>query len=80
MGESLIKKTPGVMGGEACIRDTRIAVWQIAELCEAGVELMDVLSPEYFPFLTFDDLLAVNQYWYENQKEIADAIQANNAD
>lgn len=34
--EALIQKTPGVMGGEACIPRTRIAVWNIVEAWNVG--------------------------------------------
>jgi hypothetical protein len=53
-------------------------VWQLAELWTHDVYFTDVMGPDYFPFLTFDDLLAASEYWDNNQKEIADAIRANN--
>lgn len=31
-----IEKTPGVMGGDACIRQTRIPVWLLVSLRQQG--------------------------------------------
>ena len=31
-----INKTPGLCGGEACIRDSRIAVWTLVQLKKLG--------------------------------------------
>ena len=33
---SWIQKTPGVIGGDACIRNTRIAVWMLVEAKRLG--------------------------------------------
>jgi len=33
----IVKKTPGVAGGHACIRNTRIAVWTLVSLSQQGM-------------------------------------------
>jgi len=33
---SLIQKTPGVMGGEVCVRQTRITVWVLVGYRKLG--------------------------------------------
>lgn len=33
----MVKKTPGVAGGHACIRNTRIAVWTLISLSQQGM-------------------------------------------
>ncbi len=35
-GQPLIQKTPGVCGGDACIRNTRIMVWLLVSLKRQG--------------------------------------------
>lgn len=42
--QSRIQKTPGVCGGEACIRDTRITVWGLVEWRRLGLSDQEILS------------------------------------
>lgn len=70
-----IRRTPGVCGGEACIRMTRIAVWMLEEARRAGVSDADLLSD--YPDLNEDDLASAWQYVREHGDEIASAIAAN---
>lgn len=72
-----IRRTPGVCGGDACIRMTRIAVWMLEEARRSGVSDADLLSD--YPDLTADDLTAAWQYVEEHPDEIASAIAANHA-
>ena len=50
-----IEKTPGVMGGDACIRKTRIPVWLLVSLREQGATEAYLL--EDYPGLTATDLV-----------------------
>lgn len=68
----MIKKTPGVSGGHACIRDTRIAVWTIISLINQGSKDTELLAD--FPGLTIFDLLTIKEYYQSHQREIDDLI------
>ena len=67
-----IRKTPGVCGGNACVRDTRIPVWTLQRLRDLGSTEAQLL--EDFPALRPADLAAVWEYVRLNRSEIADAI------
>jgi uncharacterized protein (DUF433 family) len=49
-----ITKTPGVCGGDACIRGHRIPVWVLEGYCRLGSSDAELLS--YYPFLVQADL------------------------
>jgi uncharacterized protein (DUF433 family) len=59
-GKPLIRKTPGVCGGVACVRDTRIMVWLLADLKRHGASEKEIL--EGYPSLTPQDLAAAREY------------------
>lgn len=71
----LIRKTPGVCGGEACIRGMRIPVWLVAEMRQGGRSDADILDG--YPFLTQADLDAAWAYERAHPKEIARLIRQN---
>lgn len=75
----LINKTPGVCGGDACIRGTRIAVWMLVEMRQLGMSDQQILEG-YPDSLTADDLLAAWQYYVDHPNEIDEAIRQNNED
>jgi uncharacterized protein (DUF433 family) len=72
---SWIEKTPGVCGGSACIRTTRITVWGLVEWKQKG--LSDARLFESIVGLTPDDLRAAWDYYATNQAEIDDEIKSN---
>jgi uncharacterized protein (DUF433 family) len=72
----LIRKTPGVLGGDARIRDVRIAVWMIVQDRRLGFSDEQILA-NYAPLLTKEDLDAVWQYFGANAEEIERAIRQN---
>jgi uncharacterized protein (DUF433 family) len=74
-GEPLIRKTPGVCGGDACIRNTRIMVWLLNSLKEKGLTEQQIL--DNYPSLTRADLAAAWEYARQNLQEIEQAIRAN---
>ena len=49
-----IEMTPGVVGGAACIRQTRIAVWMLEQARRLGISEADLLRN--YPNLTAQDL------------------------
>ena len=71
----LIQKTPGVCGGSACVRETRIAVWMLQRLKELGADDNQLLAD--FPTLLPADLPAVWDYVKQNEDEIRAAIARN---
>jgi type III restriction enzyme len=69
---SFIQKTPGVCGGNARIRNTRIPVWTLVSFRKLGTPDSELL--ESYPSLTQDDLDLAWSYYSENQEEIDLAI------
>ena len=72
---SWIQKTPGVCGGDACIRDTRITVWGLVEYRQLG--LSDDEIKRRVQGATSADLEAAWEYYGQNHTEIDEAIRAN---
>lgn len=70
-----IKKTPGVVGGDACIRNTRIAVWLLEGLRRLGMTNERILRN--YPSLSQADLDNAWAYVAVNAVEIEDAIRRN---
>jgi uncharacterized protein (DUF433 family) len=73
--EPLIRKTPGVIGGDACIGNHRIAVWMLVGYRNQGGTDADILAA--YPQLTPADLNAAWQYAALHPDEIAEAIREN---
>ena len=73
--DDLIRKTPGVMGGEACARTTRVPVWVLVGYRKLGVTHDRLL--EFYPTLTQPDLNAAWAYHRDHTAEIEDAIRRN---
>src|SRR5437016_3037229 len=71
-----ITKTPGVLGGAACIRGRRIAVWMLVQAHRLGFT-NEELQQRYDPPLTAEELAAVWQYNAQHRTEIDAAIQDN---
>lgn len=70
-----IAKTPGVVGGDACIRNMRIPVWSLVEYRQMGANDDKIL--EAYPQLTATDLANAWAYSEAFPAEIAEAIAAN---
>jgi uncharacterized protein (DUF433 family) len=70
--KSEIKKTPGVCGGDACVRDTRIPVWTLVVLKQSGRTDKQLLAD--FPSLIPADMDAAWKYHREHSIEIERAI------
>ncbi len=67
-----INKTPGVMGGDACIRNTRIPVWLLVSYRRLGVSEIELLKS--YPTLTCTDLANAWAYAKAYPEEIETAI------
>jgi uncharacterized protein (DUF433 family) len=65
-----------VIGGDACVRNTRIAVWMLVEARQIGFT-DDELRERYDPPLTQADLDAAWAYAAANPEEVEQAIRDN---
>jgi uncharacterized protein (DUF433 family) len=76
--ESRIRKSPGVQGGAACIRNTRHTVWGLVQWQRMG--LSDARILEHHPDLTPADLAEAWRYYGQNRVEIDRAIREHEED
>jgi uncharacterized protein (DUF433 family) len=65
-----ISQRPGVMGGKACIRDTRVTVGMLVAQIGAGRSIDDVLAD--YPYLAREDILQAIRYaaWRAEEREV----------
>ncbi|MBD2111492.1 MULTISPECIES: DUF433 domain-containing protein [Cyanophyceae] len=68
-----VTKIPEVMGGDACIANTRLPVWLFISLRQQGATDAELL--ESYPHLTAADLVNVWAYADAHPEEIAIALQ-----
>lgn len=68
VSEPGIRHTPGVCGGRARIRDTRIPVWTIVEAKQSGASDLEILRD--FPGLSAEDLTNAMRYYSAHRAEI----------
>jgi uncharacterized protein (DUF433 family) len=71
-----IRKTPGVLGGEACVGDRRIAVWMLVQAKQLGLS-DEQLRNDYEPPLTQAELDAAWDYHDKHREEVEHAIRDN---
>lgn len=76
--EPLIRKTPGVVGGDACIGDYRIAVWMLVEMRRLGMS--DAQLRESYPHVDPSLFDAAWRYAALHAAEIEQAIRENHED
>ena len=72
---SWFEKTPGVCGGEACIRKTRHTVSGLVQWRKLGLSDAQIL--EHHPDLSQADLDAAWSYYRDHGDEIDQAIREN---
>ena len=77
-GSSGIEKADTVMGGSACIRQTRIPVWLLEQARRQGTSEAELLRN--YPQLTAADLTNAWDYANTHGIEIEEAISTNEAD
>lgn len=53
-----ISINPKVCHGKPCIKGTRIMVQQVLDLLAGGLSIEEIISGDYFPDLTKEDVLA----------------------
>jgi uncharacterized protein (DUF433 family) len=70
-----ITKTPGVCGGDACIRGTRITVWGL--LAHRRLGMSDAAILEGIPHMKPEDLQAAWEYAAAHAAEIDEEIRRN---
>jgi uncharacterized protein (DUF433 family) len=73
-----VQKTPGLCGGRACIRSTRITVWGLVNSRRLGAGDEQIL--ENIVGLTPEDLQAAWDYYQEHTAEIDEDIRENEED
>ena len=73
-----IEKNPQVMGGAACIQQTRIPVWLLEQARRQGVSEIDLLRN--YPGLTAQDLVNAWEYIGSHKEEIENQIRENEAE
>src|SRR5580704_3087835 len=73
--KSWVQKTPGVCGGDACIRNTRISVHGLVHYRQLGFSDQRLL--EVIQGLTQEDLVAAWDYYGGHAAEIEEAIRLN---
>ncbi len=49
---------PKICHGKPCIKGTRIMVSQVLDLLSAGISAEKIISKDYFPDLTLEDIYA----------------------
>ena len=72
-----IDRTPGVVGGDACIAGTRIPIWDLVEYRQMGANDLKIL--EAYPQLTATDLYHAWVYAEAFPEEMGKAISENEA-
>jgi uncharacterized protein (DUF433 family) len=70
-----ITRTPGVCGGDSCIKGTRLPVWVLLQARSAGVPDAELL--ERYPYITLTDLKNVWRYAQDHMAELEDTISKN---
>jgi uncharacterized protein (DUF433 family) len=73
--QSWVHKTPGVCGGDACIRKTRITVWGLVLSRKLGAPETSILNN--IVGLTPDEMEAAWEYYRSNAYEIDEANRLN---
>jgi uncharacterized protein (DUF433 family) len=58
---SRIVSNPNILGGKPCVKGTRIAVYMVLELVEAGISF-DEIRAKYYPQLSKEDIKACISY------------------
>ena len=72
-----VERSPGVVGGDACITGTRIPVWDLVQYRQLGANDTELL--EAYPHLTATDLANAWHYADAHPDEIEAAIRQNEA-
>lgn len=74
--DARIRRTPGVCGGRACVRELRLPVWLLVQMRDDGMDEQAILA-DYSPRLTAADLAAAWAYERTHRTEIARDLAEN---
>jgi uncharacterized protein (DUF433 family) len=74
--KSWIQKSPGICGGDTCIRDTRVPVWSIIRASQRGTTF-EQLQRYFVTPLSAADVQAALDYYREKSAEIDEDIRLN---
>ena len=72
-----IERTPGVCGGDPCVRRTRIPVWLLVRARQLGSSDEEIL--EDYPTLSHHDLDNASHYYKQYRADIDRQIADNEA-
>jgi len=72
-----VEKTPGVCGGSACVKGTRVTVWGLVEARRPGYSEADLLMS--YRSITAIDLMNSWHYAENHSEEMEMEIHYNNA-
>jgi uncharacterized protein (DUF433 family) len=70
-----IERVPGLAGGRAVIKGSRVAVWAIVESYRSGLTPEEILA--HYPQLTLAKIFDALGYCDDNREEIDGDIAAN---
>jgi uncharacterized protein (DUF433 family) len=73
---AVIRKTPGVVGGDACVGNRRIAVWMLVRARQLGLADHEIRN-RYEQPLSEAELTAAWDYYAGHREEIDQAIREN---
>ena len=76
---AVIRKTPGVIGGDACVGNRRIAVWMLVQAKRLGMT-DEAIRHRYEQPLSEAELAAAWAYYASHRAEIDQAIRENEED
>lgn len=65
---AIIKITPGKRGGKPCVRNTRIAVYDVLGWLASGMTKEEILQD--YPELTTEDIQACLQYAADREHQL----------
>lgn len=65
--QEIITVEPGKRGGQPCVRNMRITVYDVLSYLASGMTAEEILSD--FPELTHDDILACLSYAADREKQ-----------
>ncbi len=74
--ETVIQKNRDVCGGNACIGNRRIPVWQLVECQRLGMSDGDIMD-SFEPPLTAPDMEAAWAYYAANKRELDEELRLN---
>ena len=76
---AVIRKTAGVIGGDACVGNRRIAVWMLVHARQLGMTDHEIRN-RYEQPLSEAELAAAWDYYAGHREEIEQAIRENEED